>query len=149
MNEGNLIQNQNRTPSERRENARKAGQASGRARGFRAAFKKRVKDNPALIDELLDALHSESVGGNVRAIELEIDLYGEGMDEQEKKLRRAQVEKLKADTERVRADTQRILAETELLRRKADCGAEDDGDAAAALAQALDASAAAVWTENS
>lgn len=148
MNEENLIPFNKRTESEQRDIARKGGKASGRARGFRAAFKKRVRENPGLIDDLLDALHSEVVGGNVRAMELEMELTGEGMDEQEKKLRRAQVEKLKADTERVKADTQRIKAETELLRRKAEGGKDDDGDAAAALAQALDDSAAAVWKEN-
>lgn len=148
MNEENLIPFNKRTESEQREIASSGGKASGRARGFRAAFKKRVRENPDLIYELLDALHTEVVGGNVRAMELEMELTGESMDEQEKKLRKAQVEKLKADTERIKADTQRIKAETELLRRKAEGGEDDDGDAAAALAQALDDSAAAVWKEN-
>lgn len=141
MNEGNLIQNQNRTPSELRENARKAGKASGRARGFRAAFKKRVKDNPGLIDELLDALHNEAVSGNVKAIALEIEINGDAEDDLDKKLKKAQIEKIKADTERIKA-------ETELLKRKASDGETDDGDAAAALAEALDASAAAVWQKD-
>lgn len=141
MNEGNLIQNQNRTPSELRENARKAGKASGRARGFRAAFKKRVKDNPGLIDELLDALHNEAVSGNVKAIALEIEINGDAEDDLEKKFKKAQIEKIKADTERIKA-------ETELLKRKASDDDDDSGEAAAALAQALDASASAVWKEN-
>lgn len=141
MNEENLIPFNKRTESEQRDIARKGGKASGRVRGFRAAFRKRVRENPDLIDDLLDALHTEVVGGNVKAMELEIELAGEDMDEQEKKLRRAQLDKLKADTERIRA-------ETELLRRKVSDGEDVDGDAAAALAQALDNSASAVWKEN-
>lgn len=39
-NEQNLIKNSERTPSERRENARKAGVASGKARRKKADFKK-------------------------------------------------------------------------------------------------------------
>ena len=149
MNDKNLIQNQNRTPSERRENARKAGKASGVSRGFRAAFKKRIMENPSLIDDVLDALHDEATSGNVKAIQLEIELRGEGNDEQDKKLKKAQLEKLKADTDRIKADTERINAETELLRLKAQHDPDgDSGEAAAALAQALDASASAVWKEN-
>ena len=148
MNEGNLIQNQNRTPSELRENARKAGKASGVSRGFRAAAKKLVKENPEKIPAVLGAIYDESLSGNIKAAQLFIELCGEGYDEQDKKLKKAQVEKLKADTERIKADTERIKAETELLRRKASDDDDDSGEAAAALAQALDASASAVWKEN-
>ena len=138
MNEGNLIQNQNRTPSELRENARKAGKASGRARGFRAAFKQRIRDNPDLTDAVLDALLAAVGEGNVAAIKLAMEINGEAENDQDKKLKKAQLEKLKADTERIKA-------ETELLRRKAEGGEADSGDTAAALALALDNSAAAVW----
>ena len=148
MNDKNLIQNQNRTPSELRENARKAGKASGRARGFRAAFKKRIRENPDMIDDILNALHDEASSGNVKAIQLEMELHGEGDDEQDKKLKKAQLEKLKADTDRIKADTERIQAETELLRLKAQRDPDGDGDTRASLAQALDHSAAAVWNDN-
>lgn len=148
MNEGNLIQNQNRTPSERRENARKAGKASGVSRGFRAAAKKLVKENPEKIPAVLGAIYDESLSGNIKAAQLFIELCGEGYDEQDKKLKKAQLEKFKAETERIKADTQRIKAETELLRRKASDGETDDGDNRAALAEALDASAAAVWQKD-
>ena len=145
MNDNNLIQNQNRTPSELRENARKAGKASGRARGFRAAFKKRMRDNPDLADAVLDSLLMAVGVGNVAAIKMALEMNGEAENDQDKKLKKAQVEKLKADTERIKADTERIKAETELLRRKAADGETADGDAAAALTQALDSSATAVW----
>ena len=54
MNEKNLIPNEERTPSERRENARKAGIASGKARREKKTIQKiladlldsEIKDNP-------------------------------------------------------------------------------------------------------
>ena len=54
MNEKNLIPNEERTPSERRENARKAGVASGKARREKKTIQKiladlldgQIKDNP-------------------------------------------------------------------------------------------------------
>ena len=141
MNEGNLIPFNKRTESEQREIARSGGRASGRARGFRAAFKKRMRDNPDLADAVLDSLLMAVGEGNVAAIKMAMEMNGEAENEQDKKLKKAQIEKIKADTERIKA-------ETELLRRKASDGETDDGDAAAALAQALDNSAAAVWKEN-
>lgn len=42
-NEQNLIRNEDRTPSERRENARKAGVASGKARREKADLKKQLQ----------------------------------------------------------------------------------------------------------
>ena len=138
MNEGNLIPFNKRTESEQREIARSGGKASGRARGFRAAAKKLVKENPEKIPAVLDAVYNEAVNGNMNASKLFIELCGEGEDDIDKKLKKAQIEKIKADTERIKA-------ETELLRRKASDGETDDGDAAAALTQALDSSAAAVW----
>lgn len=148
MNEGNLIPFNKRTESEQREIARSGGRASGRARGFRAAFKKRMRDNPGLADAVLDSLLMAVGEGNVAAIKMAMEMNGEAENEQDKKLKKAQVEKLKADTERIKADTERIKAETALLKRKAEGGDDDSGEAAAALAQALDASASAVWKEN-
>ncbi len=145
MNEGNLIPFNKRTESEQREIARSGGKASGRARGFRAAFKKRMRDNPELADAVLDSLLMAVGEGNVAAIKTALEMNGEAENDQDKKLKKAQVEKLKADTERIKADTERIKAETELLRRKAADVETADGDAAAALTQALDSSAAAVW----
>lgn len=48
MNEKNLIPNEERTPSERRENARKAGVASGKARREKKTIQK-------ILSELLDS----------------------------------------------------------------------------------------------
>lgn len=43
-NEQNLIPNSERTPSERRENAKKAGKASGKARGRKANLRRAAKE---------------------------------------------------------------------------------------------------------
>ena len=148
MNDKNLIPFNKRTESEQREIARSGGRASGRARGFRAAFKKRMRDNPDLADAVLDSLLMAVGVGNVAAIKMALEMNGEAENDQDKKLKIAQVEKLKADTERIKADTERIKAETELLKRKASDGETDDGDNRAALAEALGASAAAVWQKD-
>ena len=164
MNEGNLIPFDHLTENEQREIASKGGKASVQSRRKKKALKDCMKqllslpvDNEEIRNYLAvmgfdeeDAdnrmmitigLFRAAAAGNVPAYREIRELIGE-IDIDEKKLRKAQIEKLKADT-------QRIKAETELLRRKAEGGEDDDGDAAAALALALDNSAAAVWKENS
>ncbi len=96
----NLIPNSERTPEERRENARKAGIASGRARGFRSRMKKKIQDSPELVEQLLDELIQEALDGNMRAYELIVELCGESakqaeiaLKKQELKLRKEQAKK--------------------------------------------------------
>ena len=63
-NENNLIPNEQRTPSERRENARKAGLASGRARREKRTVQKILSDyleNPARSNSQL-AEAAEAIG---------------------------------------------------------------------------------------
>ena len=170
MNEGNLIPFNKRTESEQREIARSGGKASVQSRRKKKALKDCMKqllslpvDNEEIREYLAvmgfdeeDAdnrmmmtigLFRAAAAGNVPAFRETRELIGE-IDPDDKKLKKAQLDKLKADTERIRADTERIKAETELLRRKASDDDDDSGEAAAALAQALDASASAVWKEN-
>lgn len=160
MNEGNLIPFDHLTENEQREIASKGGKASVQSRRKKKALKDCMKqllslpvDNEEIRNYLAvmgfdeeDAdnrmmitigLFRAAAAGNVPAYREIRELIGE-IDIDEKKLRKAQIEKLKADT-------QRIKAETELLRRKVEGGEDDDGDAAAALALALDNSAEAVW----
>lgn len=91
-----------RTASEQREIAKKGGKASGAARGFRSALKRRLNDNPDELDNVLDALYEEAAGGNINAIRLMIELYGEASDDLDKKLKRAQLAKIKAETDEIR-----------------------------------------------
>ncbi len=87
----NLIPNSERTPEERRENARKAGIASGRARGFRSQLKKKIREHPELVEQLLDELIQEAMGGNMRAYELIIELCGESPKQEEISLKKKEL----------------------------------------------------------
>ena len=170
MNEKNLIPLNKRTKSEQREIASSGGKASVQSRRKKKTLKDCMKqllslpvDNEEIREYLAvmgfdeeDAdnrmmmtigLFRAAAAGNVPAFRETRELIGE-IDPDDKKLKKAQLDKLKADTERIKADTERIKAETELLRRKASDGETDDIDAAAALAQALDNSAAAVWRKD-
>lgn len=90
----NLVPNENRTPSERRENARKAGKASGESRRKKKAFKdalilllsENVKDkegNPTgktYQDAVISGLVKRSATGDPRAIDLLLRIIGETPD---------------------------------------------------------------------
>ncbi len=99
MNDENLISNEQRTPSERRENARKAGKASGEAR----RHKRTVREICEILDTLpvtgknkdklvelgvpddmqtqdvlrLVALQGKAVRGDVQAVKLWLEITGE------------------------------------------------------------------------
>lgn len=99
MNDKNLIANEQRTPSERRENARKAGKASGEARRKKKSTQELAKmidglnlskedmealeaygvpqDDRSLLTVKLIALHQKAVKGDVQAIRLWLELVGE------------------------------------------------------------------------
>lgn len=84
----NLIPNSERTPEERREIARKGGKASSISRGFRSAVKKRIRENPELIENIIDELFDMAVDGrDLKAIEMLIDLNGESPRQQEIKIK--------------------------------------------------------------
>lgn len=116
MNEGNLIPLNKRTKSEVREITQKGGKASGVARGFRAAAKKRIRENPGEIDDVLDAIRDKALSGDMNAARLYVELHGEKYDDLDKKLKKAQIEKIKAETEAIRrrGDIGAPVAETEL-----------------------------------
>lgn len=84
----NLIPNSERTPEERREIARKGGKASGISRGFRSAVKKRIRENPELIENIIDELFEMAIEGrDLKAMEMLIDLNGESPRQQEIKIK--------------------------------------------------------------
>ena len=90
-NEQNLVRNEDRTPSQRRENARKAGKASGKARQERKTFREGLllllneplKDkagNPTTNttqDAIIAALVKRAANGDTRAFEMIRDTIGE------------------------------------------------------------------------
>ena len=90
-NEQNLVRNEDRTPSQRRENARKAGKASGKARQERKTFREglllllneplkdksgNVTDNTTQ-DAIIAALVKRAANGDTRAFEMIRDTIGE------------------------------------------------------------------------
>lgn len=103
-NEQNLIPNSERTPSERRENARKAGKRSGEVRSANAEMRKRLEQivkmtlrdgkadkiknladakgaNLTISDALLVKLVTMALSGNIKAMNKLMELIG--MDSQE------------------------------------------------------------------
>lgn len=94
MNDENLIPNEHRTPSERRENAKNAGVASGKARRKKSQFKKLVLSALAMrrgkdtgdgqgavlhtLEEIGAAnLAAKFADGDLKAIELVLGIVGE------------------------------------------------------------------------
>lgn len=99
MNDENLVPNEERTPEERRENARKAGVASGEARRAKKTARQVAEmldslavtgKNKEVLDQLgipdddktqqtvrLLALHKKAITGDVRAIRLWLEITGE------------------------------------------------------------------------
>ena len=117
MNPENLVPNENRTPSERRANARKAGLASGAARKRKADLRKAAQ-------QILDGTFSDRNGNQLtgyeiilkglvanlsdpkgrnwsKAMDLMIQLSGTGMSKE-------QVAKLKAETAYTKARTKQL-----------------------------------------
>lgn len=97
MNEKNLIPNSERTPEERKEIARKGGIASGQARSFRAATKRRLRENPELIDSILDELIRRFLEDHdLQALAMLVELAGESPRQQEIALKKQEL-KLKKE----------------------------------------------------
>lgn len=83
LNEKNLIPNSARSPDELREMARKGGKASGVSRSFSALWKKRIRENPELLETLLDNLIGMAQDGDAKAYTLLMDMGGESVRSQE------------------------------------------------------------------
>ena len=135
MNEGNLIPLNKRTKSEVREITQKGGKASGVARSFKAALKKKIRDNPALTEEFIDTLWKMFLEDrDIKAAQILQELMEEKTTELDKKLKKAQIEKIKAETAAIRrrGDSGGPALENELpmLYHALEQGGEmeDDGD---------------------
>ena len=122
-NEQNLIKNSERTPSERRENAKKAGVASGKARRKKANLKKAFETilqadvaSPIVKKQLEDmgfdttnemalamVMMQKAMKGNVRAFEQISKLTTtDAKDSLDKKEQRERIEALKLGNEKLR-----------------------------------------------
>lgn len=131
-NEQNLIPNEKRTPSERRENARKAGIASGEARRKKKTMKQELdailslsaaEENVIAFDGIIskdsDASNQtlvmasavkQALKGNVKAMQFIVNVMG-GTDKEkrqmrlDKRLQKARIEMIQAQTDKLRADS--------------------------------------------
>nr|DAS20594.1 MAG TPA: hypothetical protein [Caudoviricetes sp.] len=122
-NEQNLIKNSERTPSERRENAKKAGVASGKARRKKANLKKAFETilqadvaSPSVKKQLEDmgfdttnemalamVIMQKAMKGNVRAFEQISKLTTtDAKDSLDKKEQKERIEALKLGNEKLR-----------------------------------------------
>lgn len=121
-NEQNLIPNEQRTPSERRENAKKAGKASGKARRKKAELKKALNTvltskvpQPQLAQLLEDmgfensfemavvfSMANEATKGNVRAAEWISKTMNNEKDDLDRKEQRERIKALKLENERLK-----------------------------------------------
>ena len=120
-NEQNLIKNSERTPSERRENAKKAGEASGKARRKKANLKKAFETilqaevaSPNVKKQLEElgfdstnemalamVMMQKAMKGNVRAFEQISKLTTtDAKDALDKKEQKARIESLKLENEK-------------------------------------------------
>lgn len=135
MNDENLRRGnpdtQFRSGREAVENGRKGGRVSGVSRSFKAALKRRLKEHPEQRDSLIDMLWAKALlEHDLKAAEMLLELSEERETDLDKKIKRAKYEKLKA--------------ETEALRRSMADGSGDETERRS-LADALQASAAAIW----
>lgn len=133
----NLVRNEARTPEERRENARKAGIASGEARRRKKSIKQGVialmkEETPDQVkrafsrsgydvatnaDAMVAAILTGAIRGNPRMIERVMEMIGE---DPRANARKAELEiakeRLKIEQERARLDLERQAMENERQR---------------------------------
>lgn len=83
-NEGNLIPNSERTPTERRRNASKGGKASGAARRARKTFQEAVRaaleaktQTGDILSDMVAAQVQKALDGDTKAFEMLRDTSGE------------------------------------------------------------------------
>ncbi len=141
-NEQNLIPNEKRTPSERRENARKAGIASGEARRKKKTMKQELdailslsaaEENVIAFDGIIskdsDASNQtlvmasavkQALKGNVKAMQFIVNVMG-GTDKEkrqmrlDKRLQKARIEMIQAQTNKITGNNTEVedLEETD------------------------------------
>ena len=74
MNNENLIPGAHKLTVEEQS---RGGKASGVSRSFKSALKNKLKANPELYDDVVDMLADEALNGNLKAVEMMLDLMGE------------------------------------------------------------------------
>lgn len=78
----------------------KGGKASGVSRSFRSAVKKRIRENPELINEMIDSLvEMATEEHDLKAMELLIELAGESPRQMEIKIKQQELKIKKENAE--------------------------------------------------
>lgn len=75
--------NSRRTREQHSEDSRKGGVSSGVSRNLKGALKRRIKENPELLDEVIDSVFTQAIGGDMKALEVIADLNGESARREE------------------------------------------------------------------
>lgn len=65
------------------EEASKGGKKSGAVRGFKAALKRHITENPNDIMEIINNLFEAAKNGDIKALQIIIELNGESVKQQE------------------------------------------------------------------
>lgn len=99
-NEKNLIPFDRRTESEQREIRSKGGKSSGVSRSFRSAVKKRVREHPELIEDIVGTLITMAIDEHdLKAMELLVELAGESPRQMEIKIKQQELKIKKENAE--------------------------------------------------
>lgn len=106
MNNGNLKRGnpatQFKSGREAVENGRKGGKASAATRGFRNVVKKQLKEHPELYEETYVMLANKARNGDLKAVEMLVELAGESPKQMEIALKKKEL-KLKEKAKDVSA----------------------------------------------
>ena len=73
------------------EEARKGGKKSGAVRGFKAALKRHITENPNDIMEIINNLFEAAKNGDIKALQIIIELNGESVKQQELEIHKHEV----------------------------------------------------------
>lgn len=71
--------------------ARKGGKKSGAVRGFKAALKRHITENPNDVMEIIDNLFEAAKGGDIKALQIIIELSGESIKDKELAIHKQEV----------------------------------------------------------
>lgn len=88
------MNNQNLIPAAHKltvEEQSRGGRASGISRSFRSATKRRLKEHPELFEEIVTMLTDKTLGGDLKALELLLELSGESPKQMELAIKRREL----------------------------------------------------------
>lgn len=94
MNDNNLIPGAHKLTVEEQS---RGGKASAATRGLRSAIKRRQKQDPEIIEKIIDMLETKILDGDLKALEIYIELSGESPKQSEISLKKQEL-KIKKET---------------------------------------------------